>query len=80
MAEVWLGAGGQRVGHGEEELGDMGQEHQPQNVIVLYIARGEGSRTLSIKKTWERKCERHKDAKHVHLQNRGVYCVHLKDS
>ena len=54
MAKVWLGAGGPRVCHGEEELGDMGQEHQPQDVIVLYIARGEGRRTLSIKKTWER--------------------------
>ena len=55
----------------------MGQEHQPQNVIVLYIARGEGGRTLAIKNTWERICERHKDAKHVHLQDRGVSCVHL---
>jgi len=63
---------------GEDDLGDVGQEHQPQDVVVLDVAGGQRGGALAIEQTWKGECEGDEKTEHVQLQYGGIARVCLQ--
>ena len=78
MAEVWPERGGPAGRGGEHDQCDVGEEHEPQDVVVLDVAGGERGGTLAVEEAGQGEGEGDEEAEHVQLQDARVTLLRLQ--